>query len=80
MSGDRVASARIVLGHVAPVPWPAPAAEAAIEGKPVDPGAAEAAGEAAVAGAKALPGNAYKIRLATVAVKRALLRAAGKGA
>jgi xanthine dehydrogenase YagS FAD-binding subunit len=80
MSGETVRSARIVLGHVAPVPWAAQAAEKSLAGKPINAETAAQAGEAAVAGARALSGNAYKIRLARVAVKRALLRAAGKEA
>lgn len=78
MSGNTVQSARVVLGHVAPVPWPASEAEAALLGKAVTEEVAHAAGEAAVKGAKALSGNAYKVQLARVAVKRALL-AAGRG-
>ena len=38
---------------------------------------AEEAGKAAVAGAKPLSQNAYKVQLARVSVKRALLAAAG---
>jgi len=38
---------------------------------------AQSAGEAAVQGARALGRNGYKIQLAKVAVKRALLQAAG---
>jgi len=41
---------------------------------------AAAAGDAAVSNAKPLSGNAYKIQLARVAVKRAVLAAAGGGA
>jgi CO/xanthine dehydrogenase FAD-binding subunit len=41
---------------------------------------AEAAGVAAVKEARALSGNAYKIPLARVAVKRAVLEAARGGA
>jgi xanthine dehydrogenase YagS FAD-binding subunit len=78
MNGSRVRSARVVLGHVAPVPWVARDAARALHGKAPDEAAAAAAGRAAVKGAKALSGNGYKIRLAQVAVKRATLRAAGK--
>jgi xanthine dehydrogenase YagS FAD-binding subunit len=78
--GGRVHAARVVLGHVAPVPWPSAEAEAALAGKAVTEALAEAAGEAAVKGARALSGNAYKIRLARVAVKRAVLEAARGGA
>jgi xanthine dehydrogenase YagS FAD-binding subunit len=79
-SGNAIESARVVLGHVAPVPWPSPEAEAALKGKQPGEAAAEAAGEAAVKNARALSGNAYKIQLARVAVKRAVLEAARGGA
>ena len=68
-------SARIVLGHVAPMPWRRPARRKALVGKTITAATAEAAGKAAVAGAKPLSQNAYKVQLAKVAVKRALLDA-----
>jgi xanthine dehydrogenase YagS FAD-binding subunit len=77
ISGGKVASARIALGHVAPVPWRSEAAEKALVGKSINEETAKAAGEAAVVGAKSLGRNAYKIQLARVAVKRAVLAAAG---
>lgn len=77
MEQSTVKSAQVVLGHVAPKPWVAPAAAAALVGKAVSPATAEAAGAAAVQGAKPLSRNGYKVRLAQVAVKRAVLRAAG---
>ena len=75
MRGNLVVGARIVLGHVAPTPWRAPAAEKELAGKVVNAAVAEAAGKAAVEGATPLGGNAYKVQLARVAVKRALLEA-----
>lgn len=78
MSGNKVASARIVMGHVAPIPWNAPAAERALAGKSIDEATAEQAGAQAVEGAQPLSQNGYKVQLAKVAVKRALLAAAGK--
>ena len=51
---------------------------AALAGKKLDDATIAAAGEAAVAGAKPLSGNAYKVQLARVATRRALLRAAGR--
>lgn len=75
--GGKVTEARIVLGHVAPVPWPVPAAAKTLIGGTITEATAAGAGEAAVAGAKALSRNAYKIRLAAVAVKRAILRSFG---
>jgi xanthine dehydrogenase YagS FAD-binding subunit len=77
LSGKTVKSARVVLGHVAPVPWPSAEAEAALTGKSVDDSSADAAGKAAVAKAAPLSKNAYKVQLARVAVKRAILAAAG---
>ena len=77
MDDTRVARASIVLGQVAPIPWRAKAAEALLVGKAIDRALAEKAGEAAVEGAKPLSRNRYKIQLARVAVKRALLAAAG---
>jgi len=76
MSAGKVQSARIVMGHVAPVPWRSQEAEQALVGKGVDEASAKAAGEAAVQGARDLGHNAYKIQLAKVAVKRAILKAA----
>ena len=76
MNGGTVSSARVVLGHVAPTPWEATQAEAALKGKSITPATAEAAGKAAVGSAKPLSQNAYKVTLAKVAVKRALLEAA----
>jgi xanthine dehydrogenase YagS FAD-binding subunit len=78
MSGSKVSSARIVMGHVAPTPWEASAAEKSLTGKPIDEGTAEKAAEEAVRGAQPLSQNGYKVQLAKVAVKRALLAAAHK--
>jgi xanthine dehydrogenase YagS FAD-binding subunit len=77
MNGDTVKSANVVLGQVAPTPWPVAAAGQALVGKAVSVQTAEAAGAAAVQGAKPLSKNGYKVALARVAVKRAVLRAAG---
>jgi xanthine dehydrogenase YagS FAD-binding subunit len=75
MNGDTIANARVVLGHVAPVPWVSPEAGQALTGKSITDATAKAAGEAALAGAKPLRQNRYKITLAKVAVKRAILNA-----
>jgi xanthine dehydrogenase YagS FAD-binding subunit len=77
MSGTTVASARVVLGAVAPIPWRSQAAEAVLKGKAVTPEVAAQAAEAAVANAKPMSQNAYKVQLARVAVERAIARAAG---
>jgi xanthine dehydrogenase YagS FAD-binding subunit len=77
LNGRTVKSARIVLGHVAPVPWLAPGAAEALVGKQISEETATEAGKAAVSQAKALSRNGYKVQLAKVAVKRAILQAAG---
>jgi xanthine dehydrogenase YagS FAD-binding subunit len=80
MRGNTVVSAKVVLGHVAPKPYQAAAAEKALAGKTINAETAEAAGKAAVADATPLSQNAYKVTLARVAVKRALLAAASQKA
>jgi xanthine dehydrogenase YagS FAD-binding subunit len=67
--------ARIVLGHVAPTPWRSPEAERALAGKSLNAENAAKAAEATVHGARPLSGNKYKVQLARVAVKRAILAA-----
>jgi xanthine dehydrogenase YagS FAD-binding subunit len=77
IDGGIVRGAKIVMGHVAPTPWISEEAAATIVGRPVNAETAEAAGVAAVASATPLSNNGYKVQLAKVAVKRAILRAAG---
>jgi xanthine dehydrogenase YagS FAD-binding subunit len=79
LEGGKVTSGRIVLGHVAPIPWQTNEAAKELTGKSITESVAASAGEAAVRGAKPLSQNGYKVKLAKVAVKRALL-AAVKGA
>jgi xanthine dehydrogenase YagS FAD-binding subunit len=80
MQGGTVADAGIVMGHVAPIPWPAAEAAKWLKGKAITEETAAQAGEAAVQGAKPLSGNRYKVQQARVAVKRALLEAGRGGA
>jgi len=75
MEGASVSRARVVLGHVAPVPWPSPEAEQVLAGKTFVDELADEAGKAAVSKATPLSNNGYKVQLTRVAVKRALLRA-----
>ena len=77
MNGDSVSSARVILGHVAPVPWKSSEAEAAMAGKSLNEESANAAAQAALAGAKPLSQNQYKVQVARVALKRAILKAGG---
>jgi xanthine dehydrogenase YagS FAD-binding subunit len=80
MTASTVQSARIVMGHVAPIPWVSAEAAQALQGKAVTQATADQAAEAAVSKAKSLGQNAHKIHLARVAVKRAILKAAGGAA
>ena len=76
-AGEQITSARVVLGHVAPIPWVSSAAAEALAGKPLTEATAESAGAAAVQEAVPLSRNGYKVRLSRTAVKRAVLHAAG---
>jgi len=79
MNGKTVQEARLVLGHVAPIPWRCLDAEKALAGQSGEGGASEAA-KVALKDAKPLSQNGYKIQLARVALKRAILQAAQGGA
>ncbi|MGH9850744.1 MAG: FAD binding domain-containing protein [Blastocatellia bacterium] len=76
-AAKKVKAARIALGHVAPTPWLADAAAEYLVGKTINEEVAAEAGKLALAQAKPLSRNAYKVQLARVAVKRAILQAAG---
>ena len=78
MDGSTVKSARVVLGQVAPMPWRSLGSKQALVGKCITPETAMAAANAAVARAQPLSHNKYKITLTKVAVKRAILNAAGQ--
>jgi xanthine dehydrogenase YagS FAD-binding subunit len=73
--GGKVTRASVLLGAVAPVPWRAKAAEAALVGRAADAASAGDAGRAALQGASPLEHNAYKLPLIEVAVRRAVLAA-----
>lgn len=67
--------ARVVLGHVAPIPWTAQNAAKALNGAAISDSTATKAGEAATQGARPLSKNEYKLQLVKTAVKRAVLAA-----
>lgn len=69
--------ASIVLGHVATTPHSASKAADMVKGQKMTADLAAKAATAAVDGAMPLSQNAYKVHLAQVAVKRALMAAAG---
>ncbi len=76
-------SASVVLGAVAPVPWRATEAEKVLretvkEGA-LDERAAAAAADAALKNAQPMSDNAYKVVLAKVLIRRALIKAVSQG-
>ena len=77
-AGRPVEAARIVLGSVAPVPWRAKAAEAALQQlTKIDPAGVRAVGQAAVQGATPLGKNSYKVALCQGLVARAAFELLG---
>jgi xanthine dehydrogenase YagS FAD-binding subunit len=76
LNGEKVTGARIVLGHVAPVPWRATDAEKVLVAGGLGEATIEKAAAAAVKDARPLSRNAYKVNLARTCVKRALQRLA----
>lgn len=72
-SGGVVRGARVVLSGVAPTPWRAKHAEAALAGKPLNARTAVDAAAAAVEGAEPLEQNGYKVDLVRGIVEEALL-------
>ena len=78
MDGNTVKRARVVLGQVAPMPWRSLGSEQALVGNAITPETAMDAANAAVVRARPLSHNKYKITLTKVAVKRAILQAAGQ--
>jgi xanthine dehydrogenase YagS FAD-binding subunit len=75
--GNTVRDARIVMGAVAPIPWRAVEAESLLKGRAIDESAARAAADAALKDATPMSDNAYKVLIAKVIVRRAILAAAG---
>jgi xanthine dehydrogenase YagS FAD-binding subunit len=79
MKGATVQSARVVMGHVAPVPWISIEAADVLSGRTISTDTAKAGADAAVQNATPLTHNGYKVQLARVAVKRAILKAGSEG-
>jgi xanthine dehydrogenase YagS FAD-binding subunit len=72
-AGGQIEAVRIVLGGVAPIPWRARDAEAALIGKTMSEPTIQAAAVASVNGAKPMTKNGYKVPLTQAVVKRALM-------
>jgi xanthine dehydrogenase YagS FAD-binding subunit len=69
--GSAVSDGRIVLGGVAPFPFRAARAEAALKGRPIKDGMADAC-KAAIEGAHPLSGNGYKVKAVRGIIEQAL--------
>jgi xanthine dehydrogenase YagS FAD-binding subunit len=78
LDGAKATQVKIALGHVGPTPVISEAASKMLEGKEVSEETVAVTAEAAAQGAKPLSQNAYKVKLIEVAVKRAILTAAGQ--
>jgi xanthine dehydrogenase YagS FAD-binding subunit len=76
LAGGVISDPRVVLGHVAPVPWRSAEAEAALAGQKPDAALLARAAAAALAPARPLRHNAYKVPLAQGLLREALHRAA----
>jgi xanthine dehydrogenase YagS FAD-binding subunit len=79
LDGPKILSARVCAGAVAPIPWTLPRVNDALRGLSVDDDAAlRGACALAIEGARPMSENGYKLRLLPVAVRRAVLVAAGR--
>jgi len=76
MSGDTIRAARVVLGGVAPKPWPAKEADAVLAGQRPSEDLLRRAADAALAKAQPLGYNDYKVPLTKTLIQRAVMAAA----
>jgi xanthine dehydrogenase YagS FAD-binding subunit len=76
MSGDTIKTARVVLGGVAPKPWPAKEADALLAGQKLSDDLLRRAADAALARAQPLGYNDYKVPLTRTLIQRAVTAAA----
>ncbi len=67
---------RVILGGVAPVPWPSPAAMTLLEGQAPSATLAASAADAALAAVQPLRHNAFKVDLARPLISRAIMEVA----
>lgn len=80
LDGSTIRGAKVCAGAVAPVPWRLSDVEQALAGVNLDDEPSlRAACAKASEGARPMSQNAYKLKLLPVAVRRALLIAAGRG-
>jgi predicted ATPase len=76
VDGDRIRTARLVLGGVAPIPWRLTDVEHFLRGTSLSAAVAGQAGALAIANAQPLARNGHKVPMTSAAVERALMRLA----
>jgi xanthine dehydrogenase YagS FAD-binding subunit len=76
LDGDRIRTASLVLGGVAPIPWRLSEVELFLSGKSLSATVAGQAGTLAIANAQPLAKNGHKLPMTSAAVERALMRLA----
>jgi xanthine dehydrogenase YagS FAD-binding subunit len=74
VDSDRIRTAGVVLGGVAPVPWRLTEVEHFLSGTSLSAAVAGQAGALAIANAQPLAKNGHKVLMTSAAVERALLR------
>jgi len=74
-NGGKAQDARIVLGHVAPMPWHSKKGSAALEGQAITDASLAKAADEALSEATPLSDNKYKVPQTKVAIRRAGLAA-----
>ena len=84
MNDSALFGSRVILGYVAPIPWRSGDGEVALNNAArihggISEEVAQAAAEGALQSAKPLSHNGYKVQLAKVAVKRAIMKAVSGG-
>jgi xanthine dehydrogenase YagS FAD-binding subunit len=76
LDGDRIRTAGVVLGGVAPIPWRLTEVETFLQGKSLSAAVAGQAGALAIANARPLAKNGHKLPMTSAVVERALMRLA----
>ena len=76
VEGERIRTASVVLGGVAPMPWRLTAVEHFLRGTSLSAAVAGQAGALAIANAQPLAKNGHKVPMTSAAVERALMRLA----
>jgi xanthine dehydrogenase YagS FAD-binding subunit len=76
VDGDRIQTAGVVLGGVAPIPWRLTDVETFLSGQSLTADVTAQAGALAIANAQPLAKNGHKLPMTSAVVERALMRLA----